>query len=393
MHTTMWATGRNLITRAGGTELHHHRPHVMAALRVLGVTFGQLAITWEGAAYRVDGGGLLASTFHAAIAALEETEGLPCLEWLPEAGLSELHLYQEDGELLPLAEVVPSSPASGKLGDVLTWILEKRGVLWFQPRRSRWSGNGDFTLVELIKVLVTNFPTMLVRSYDREEVRMVADPKDHPVTATVSPTGRLYITTSTTHTVQYPEISGHLALESALAQTANPDVSISHVHPHPCLSRKVCLWLAGRRRPHSRRHYKRYVRHAVIQRGQRVEQAKAVQWKETSTLAATGFTLLEWKRIRRVLGLGPWGEQSLYRLKARASHCTMYCTSDWGARMTNVHMKWMWTFITSFGRVRLLDDYAPLFLILGNEWGYKMRRQSFRASAWSSKRSPWPFGN
>jgi ribonuclease HI len=95
-------------------------------------------------------------------------------------------------------------------------------------------------------------------------------------------------------------------------------VKILRVHPHPALSRQVSLWLAGRRRPWRRQHYKHYVRHAGIRRGLRVETSRADKWKTSSAAAATGLAMLEWKRIRRVLGLGPWGEQVLYRLKARA---------------------------------------------------------------------------
>jgi hypothetical protein len=54
---------------------------------------------------------------------------------------------------------------------------------------------------------------------------------------------------------------------STTMNLAAPDVQILQVHQHPSFSRKVCLWLAGRRRPHRRKHYKRYVRHAATRRG------------------------------------------------------------------------------------------------------------------------------
>jgi hypothetical protein len=90
------------------------------------------------------------------------------------------------------------------------------------------------------------------------------------------------------------------------------------VHPHIHLSRRVSLWITGRRRRHSRRHYKSFVQHAANRRGLEQVRLRARKWAESSPHAAAGLATLEWKRIRRILGLGPWGEQILYRLKARA---------------------------------------------------------------------------
>ncbi|KAI9981798.1 hypothetical protein PInf_009568 [Phytophthora infestans] len=153
--------------------LHPERACIVTALRTLALDFGLLTITWELDAYRVDGLMLLGSS-----------EGAQRLEWLPKAGLADLHLHHEGGELLPAAHAIPRAPARGQIADVMSWTLEKYGVLW-----------GRIGLRDFLVVLITSFPTILARREESHEVRMAASPRDHPITATVSTHGQLVIST------------------------------------------------------------------------------------------------------------------------------------------------------------------------------------------------------
>jgi hypothetical protein len=263
MQSTLWTTERTLITRAGGALLHQQRPHVVTALRNLGVSFGQLMITWEGDAYRADGQGLLGWVYEQADNMLTSTEGAQCLEWLPAAGIAELHLYHAGGMFLPAQAAVPAAPTGGPITGVVTWTLEKRGILWFHPSRPRWRGDGGSgnCLNEFITVLLSNFPALLARRFDSEEVRMVALPADHPITAVVTTGRTLTISTSTTCSDSVSGVSGQQGLEAALVRRAGPDMQVKHVHPHPALSRHVSLWLVGTRRPHRRKQLRPSRRH------------------------------------------------------------------------------------------------------------------------------------
>jgi len=73
-----------------------------------------------------------------------------------------------------------------------------RGLLWVHPTKPRWRGDDPRHrgLREFLATLVTNFPTLLVRHHLEQEVRLVAIPRDHPLTATVDEHGTLAISTS-----------------------------------------------------------------------------------------------------------------------------------------------------------------------------------------------------
>jgi len=118
---------------------------------------------------------------------------LQCLEWLPMAGLTELYLHQDGGRPLPARTEVPAAPIGGTIAGIVTWKLERRGILWFHPSRPRWRGDSANWLGGFITVLITNFPELLVRIFEIEEVRVVATPVDHPITALVTSSSELTI--------------------------------------------------------------------------------------------------------------------------------------------------------------------------------------------------------
>ncbi|KAE9280594.1 hypothetical protein PR003_g27921, partial [Phytophthora rubi] len=318
--STMWKIGRTLITNNGGGELDKQHPSMIMALRVSAYDFGGVRITWEQDAYRVDGLGLLGSVYTLMGKQGAQRAEEQCLEWLPAAGLADLHVYHEGGDLKPLKQVVYGAAANSSISDVMMWTLEKRGILWVRPRKPKWRGDGKdcYWLGDLITVLVTNYPFLLTRMYDSSVVRITATPPDHPLTAGLEADGTMAVTSSTVRTECVVGINSHLALEDAIKTIAGQEVKVLREHPHPHLSRLVYLRTAGRRRQHSRKHYKRYVRWAAARRGITQEQMRAEKWRKSSATAAEGLAKLEWKQIRRILGLGSRGEQVLYRLKAWA---------------------------------------------------------------------------
>ncbi|KAG4052159.1 hypothetical protein PC123_g12646 [Phytophthora cactorum] len=53
-----------------------------------------------------------------------------------------------------------------------------------------------------------------------------------------------------------PPILSSRHLYTYLQAITKPDPTILHVHPHPCVSEFICIWVGGRRRSLPRRHYK-----------------------------------------------------------------------------------------------------------------------------------------
>ncbi|KAE9096703.1 hypothetical protein PF005_g11960 [Phytophthora fragariae] len=317
---TLWTTGRSLLTCAGGAAMHAQHHLIVAAMRLLADASEGLRISWEDDHYCVDGTRMIRSLFRLMVTTSGKTEGAQCLEWLPVAGLGDLHLFLEDGEFTPANRAVFGAPKRGKIVDVVSWRLIRQGIRHFFLSRAKWRGDGKprYWLGRLILTIVTNFPLLLMRPYDSGEVCMKATPLDHPLTGTVDADRALAITTSTKQTDIITRVHSQGELEAELRKAASPDVQMQHVHPHPQVARMVQLRMAGRQKAYPRRHYKRYLTQTSRRKAEDQLRRRAGMWQDGSRQAADGLGMLEWKRIRRILGLGPWGGQPLYRLKTRA---------------------------------------------------------------------------
>ena len=65
-------------------------------------------------------------------------------------------------------------------------------------------------------------------------------------------------------------------------------------------------------------HFKRAAVAASRRRGWKERTRRMKDWRQAGAAAAAGIATLEWKRLRRILGLNGWGEQLLYRMKTKA---------------------------------------------------------------------------
>ncbi|OWZ13663.1 reverse transcriptase [Phytophthora megakarya] len=108
------------------------------------------------------------------------------------------------------------------------------------------------------------------------------------------------------------------AITEQISSMVDKEVEVQYVHPHPRITRMACLWVGKSRWSRSRHHYKAYVATASHRNGTRCRDEKLAKWKCLSTGATAGLRSLDWKQIRRIVGLNPWGEQILYRLKLQA---------------------------------------------------------------------------
>ncbi|KAE9267640.1 hypothetical protein PR003_g31709, partial [Phytophthora rubi] len=80
----------------------------------------------------------------------------------------------------------------------------------------------------------------------------------------------------------------------------------------------ACLWAGNRRWKSTRKAYKKQLGAAKNDKGRALSTARQQKWAALSPAAATGLGSLTWKRIRRIVGLNPWGEQLLVRVKLHA---------------------------------------------------------------------------
>lgn len=100
--------------------------------------------------------------------------------------------------------------------------------------------------------------------------------------------------------------SGKLA--RSVATALRPEVTVLAIHPHPRLSRLVCLRRARIFWHSSRRQYCAAAAARSNREGEASSIRRLTRWKEANRHVCVGLDALEWKRLRRIVGLGPWGE-------------------------------------------------------------------------------------
>ncbi|KAG2951576.1 hypothetical protein PC116_g15616 [Phytophthora cactorum] len=163
-------------------------------------------------------------------------------------------------------------------------------------------------------------------------------------------------------------VSCHQHLVTQLQATLHPGVTVVDVHPHPRVSRLMCLWVGARRWAISRRRYK----HALMRAWQRQDKGQVERrvhkWKALSCHAAAGLKDPSWPRIRQIVGLTPWGEQLLYRLKLQVSSLCILEGHQWGVHTLHASARRRCIFIMSFGHARQWCRCAKFFSNGGSNW-------------------------
>ncbi|KAE8905163.1 hypothetical protein PF005_g9008 [Phytophthora fragariae] len=115
-----------------------------------------------------------------------------------------------------------------------------------------------------------------------------------------------------------PPIRSHRNLTAQVSALLGTGRTLRWVHPHPRVSRLVCLWTGNMKWMGIRSCYKILL--ATRSRRKATVTTKVAQnkWTDENHKAAHGLDKLQWASIRRTVGLNPWGEQLLYRIKQHA---------------------------------------------------------------------------
>lgn len=317
---TLWATGKKLIAKAGAPEPAddgRRRQFVRNAFTMDGVR-----MDWNGNMLTVDCLELLSKM--AGIPTMKEDtnrRGLQ-LEWLPYAECDSLQIYTKTGTRMSLAMATGQRRPCTHLQDLVRWQRIDKGRVNFSFKTSNEiiTEQGLQEGQKFVQILLLNFLEIATHRTYIHEVRFTASPVEHPVIAEVRIGDEVHVDLHadiagppTTH-----RINSQGELIRKLTQYMEPEVIVHEVHPHQALSRLVCLWAGRRRWAQTRRTFKRRVAAATITRGKAKIEERASKWREQSTDAACGLDEMQWRRIRRVVGLGPWGEQLIHRLKLQA---------------------------------------------------------------------------
>ena len=206
--------------------------------------------------------------------------------------------------------------------DIVHWRQQSDGQLRFTPLyspRELTTDRKDQILV-LALHLVCNYPRLLYVAMASAEVRFIATPVEHPASAfvEVDPGEQLCVDIGSHGPPQRTPVESQEDLHRCLQMAVAPSVKLQYVHPHPALTRMVCLWVGRRRWSRSRAHFEQAAAAASRRRGWKERTHRMKDWRHAGAAAAAGVASLEWKRLRRILGLNGWGEQLLYRVKTKA---------------------------------------------------------------------------
>ncbi|GMF54069.1 unnamed protein product [Phytophthora fragariaefolia] len=226
--------------------------------------------------------------------------------------------YTRDGIRTTLAKASGLLWTEGTLiSDVVTWTRLEKGELVFKFAKKSIQQELRQQGENLVTIIIANYVELALRRPFPQEVHFTATPATHPVIAELrnGEEVELLIKDSVTGPTTIRPITNHEGMKSALTRFMAPDATVHAVHPHPHLSRLVCLWAGRRRWTRPRRDYKYRVADAARRRGEAKQAERAEKWNNESREAAAGLNSLEWKRLRKIVRLGAWGEQMLLRLK------------------------------------------------------------------------------
>ncbi|OWZ14410.1 reverse transcriptase [Phytophthora megakarya] len=317
---SLWSAGIMMIRAAGSAPPADGHGALVAEVYASVHSLVQTRLKWNGNTAEI----MIPVAFREKTAALRDFfhhhYGIFRSEWLPYAELDRLPMYDATGSRCHIGEAFPGMTWDGQqIQKLLTWTHHS----WGLTIRSRQHSN-ESALQHLVVLLLANYPTLMLRDRYETELRLSADPVDHPIHAKVSSLAdedtvrQLTIEVSAQEAAYETTIASRHAALREITAYAGEEVRVHAIHPHPLLDRLVCLW-AGKRRWKQPRHvYKTASQLAARARGTRNIERRMQDWKAEDEDIYRSISSFSWLELRRITGSSVWGEQVLHRLKLRA---------------------------------------------------------------------------
>ncbi|KAE8884879.1 hypothetical protein PF005_g3796 [Phytophthora fragariae] len=314
-------TGVHTCNVYGGVVMVAGKAAMVQALNSVRYFKGRITLTWRGRRMRMDTSSRRGTLWRAAIREEEKAHGTFCLEWLPFLVLSELKVYSEGGHMVNPKHRFRLLCTGGKqLKDHVHWKWTSNGDLLTTALATKVTPAVQRQIGSLMRLLVLNYPQLLYPGDHTGQVRYSTEAVGHvPILRRVT-AGRALVGLAATEEqeAEAQVMQSHRCLVENMHTAAGTATTLTAVHPHPRLSRIVCLWVGKRRWATSRRVYRRFLTHQRTKKCIGMSTVKAERWRTSSPHIAHGLADITWRRIRRVIGLNPWGEQLLLRIKHHA---------------------------------------------------------------------------
>ncbi|OWZ04937.1 reverse transcriptase [Phytophthora megakarya] len=225
---TMWATGREVVTKIGLQPRLDGRKAMVSALALLAVAFDGVRFSWDGHQLLVDGAQLLGAVFQRFLTSDKGVCGTVCTEWLPYLVTSDLRLYDGvEGRISTAHDFSRLFRTGYRLRDIVHWRRLGAGRLIFTPLRTQSECTSGVLaqLRRLAILMITNFPLLLHVGQHNDALRMVIQPPDHPYQARMNKTGHpAALLTSDPISMPVPvQANSHRQLVAAIKRHIAPD--------------------------------------------------------------------------------------------------------------------------------------------------------------------------
>ncbi|KAF4127833.1 hypothetical protein GN958_ATG03306, partial [Phytophthora infestans] len=134
-----------------------------------------------------------------------------------------------------------------------------------------------------------------------------ASPPEHPLTVTLRGTERIeaLLQLDTQGPCRGHVVDSQPTLSRLITKELQSSSILHQVRPHPRLGRLTCLRAGGRRSTRTKLEFKLCLRHFAHPSGATKAAFRITKWTAASPTAAAALCHLKWKKIRRVVGLGP----------------------------------------------------------------------------------------
>ncbi|KAE8914527.1 hypothetical protein PF003_g1942 [Phytophthora fragariae] len=318
---SLWATGLTLCNVYGGVAAVTGKADMVVALGCLLLFRGPLGLQWRGRRLLIDASALRGSLWDTYTSTEYVQHGAFCTEWMPYLVLSDLRLYSETGKIInPRTRFWSICSVGAQLKDVLHWKGTHTNRLVATALGLRLTKTMQRHIGSLMQLLLLNFPQMMTPGSHNGDIRYCTRDEDHTPIRRGLNSARQLVTLSPalTPVSAEPPVSSHRSLMKVMQREVGPGTRITRVHPHPRLARMVCLWIGTRVWRTPRKAYKAQIGAKARIKGLADSAMRQNKWAASNAGAAAGLKELSWHRLRRIVGLNPWGEQLLLRIKLHA---------------------------------------------------------------------------
>jgi len=319
--STLWATGVIQVGIHGGHVGAEDEANMVSGLACLEYFWDSGVLRWTGRQATMEVASYSGSLSSRYITQEATRNGVFCGEWVPHLVLTTVRLHAPGGQVVnPNTQYRLLCQLGHQIKDVVRWTWNRNGDLYVTALTRQVTAAIRRQIGHLMHLLVLNFPQLLRHGEHGGAIRYFTNSKDHvKLRLTLSESGREeQPEAAEPHQPSVRQARTHRELEHQVQRLVGEHTTVERVHPHPRLARVVYLWVGRRRKTVSRHLFKARIAKKDRERGTGLITKAKDRWASHSSSAAEGLDLLHWRKIRRVVGLTPWGSQLLFRLKHHA---------------------------------------------------------------------------